>query len=448
MNAPSLKAIYKEDRCQIDANDVVARFFRPPISLMLLAGVAESSGYEARILDCPACGYTFTKLREVIEEVRPEYIIVNTSEQTLKEDIITIRISKLLGTKSIIFGYYATIMKGKFLERIPWADLVISGEPELTLKEVLAGREPGGIQGLAFRTRAGQVMENPERGFIENLDELPFGSHHLIDFSKYLYPLSGKPLTVVQVSRGCPFSCSFCLATFMNGRRFRTRSVKNVLDEIEHAIVKTGVSTFFLRADTFTTDKRWIRDFCTGLAARKLSIEWFTNSRIDTIPGELVPLMASTGCRIIGIGIESGIPLHQEKLGKHVKLEGIKEKLDLLRKHGIMTVIYFLIGTPFDTEKTINYNIDYSKKLNPTFVEFTQFVNFEGIELKNTSMQSSMPANTIKKIGRRGELLFYFRPKKIMEITKIVERNLLLNVKRILFLFRVGLGYFIRVLLR
>lgn len=445
INAPSTRAIFKEDRCQIDANDVVARFFRPPISLMLLAGVAESAGFDARVIDCPAHGYTFRTLNEIMVREQPAYVIINTSEQTAREDFLSLRMAKRLGAITIVFGYYATVLRGQFLVKHGAVDLLLTREPEDTLADLLSGKPLPGTPGLVYRDGGGNVVENPDRPFIKDLDKLPFSSHHLVDFTRYRYPLSGKPFTVVQVSRGCPFACHFCLAKFMNGTAFRTRSVKVVLDEIEHVVRALGVRTFFLRADTFTLDKTWIHAFCRGIKARGLSIDWFTNSRIDTIPSRLVPMMGAAGCRIIGIGIETGVPSHQARLGKNITLGGVKEKLDLMRRHGILTIVYFLIGQPFDTARTITYNIQYSKIINPTFVEFTPYVDFEVIPLHDAVQRPVLSSRLVRRLGRRGEVAFYGRPGKVLEMMCIVERSLLLNMKRFLVLMRNVATYVRRV---
>jgi anaerobic magnesium-protoporphyrin IX monomethyl ester cyclase len=427
VNAPSMRAVYKEDRCQIDANDLLAKFYRPPISLMLLAGIAETSGFETRILDCPVQGYSFIYLKGIYQSSRPSIVVVNTSEQTEREDILTLRLAKHAGAKTIAFGYQATTLKTAFFSRCPWVDIIIVKEPEMSLKDVLEGKELDRINGICYVDKEKREIENPERPFISNLDVLPFSSHHLIDFTKYRYPFTGKPFTVIQVSRGCPFACKFCLAPFLNGIEFRGKSVKKVLDEIEYVVKNFHVSTFFLRADTFTINKEWIRQFCTGVINKGLDIQWFTNSRIDTIPEGLIPLMSAAGCTIIGIGIESGIPTHQKMLRKNINLSLIGQKLRALNASKIQSVIYFLIGHPFDTVDTIRYNIHYSRKIPATFVEFTLYVDFDAVDLKRANNQTRFPEGFLKKIAKQGEFLFYFRLKKMLEIMTIVEGNIIRN---------------------
>jgi anaerobic magnesium-protoporphyrin IX monomethyl ester cyclase len=448
LNAPSMHAVYKEDRCQIDANDVLARFFRPPISLMLLAGIAEDAGYIAYILDCPAQKYSFEMLRSFLKTTHPSFVVVNTSEQTEREDVISLRIAKIIGARTIAFGYHVTVLKSSFLSRFPWVDIIITKEAELTFKEILEKDNLETIKGICYKVDCNIVKANPERPFINDLDVLPFGSHHLIDFSKYKYPLSGKPFSVIQVSRGCPFGCKFCLAKYMNGIQFRTRSVEKVLDEIDHVVKDLAVTTFFLRADTFTLDKQWVRAFCLGILQRGLLISWFTNSRIDTIQKSLIPLMSAAGCQIIGIGIESGIQKHQLLLGKRIQLDRIDNIVKVMNKNGILSVVYFLIGQPFDTENSIIYNIHYSRKIHSTFVEFTPYVDFTVVELGGMKKNRPISPSIIKKWGKKGEILFYLRTRKMIEITTIVIRSAMRNIEHIPRLLFNALHFVIRMLKR
>nr|MDO8086963.1 radical SAM protein [Candidatus Sigynarchaeum springense] len=432
INAPSSRAVYKEDRCQIDANELFAKFYRPPISLMILAGIAELAGYAPRILDCPVQGYSFKILKNLFYQLNPSVVIVNTSEQTEREDFLTLRLAKHFGARTIAFGYQASTLKKAFITRCPWVDIVIMKEPEMTFKEVLEGKKLNEIDGICYVDEVTSIMENQERPFISDLDKLPVGSHHLIDFTKYRFLLTGKPFTVIQISRGCPFTCNFCLAPFLNGAKFRKKSVSKVIDEIEYVVKKIHVSTFFLRADTFTLDKEWIRQFCQEIVTKGLRIQWFTNSRIDTIPDDLIPLMSAAGCMIIGIGIETGLPMHQRLLQKNIDLSLITPKLKTLKSSKIHSVVYFIIGHPFDNMNSIYYNINYSKTIPATFVEFTIYVDLTAVDLKHDKKR--FPDGLLKKISKKGEVLFYFRLRKLIEIICIIEGYIIRNPSNFLYL--------------
>jgi len=156
--------------------------------------------------------------------------------------------------------------------------------------------------------------------------------------------------------------------------------------------------------------------------------------------------MGASGCRIIGIGIESGIPKHQQLLGKNINLGILNRKLELLKRNGIFTIVYFLIGHPFDTTRTINYNIAYSKTLNSTFVEFTPYVDFRETDLGGTRTLHRITPVQVKRLKKRGELLFYMRPRKILELVQIVVSRAFQEIERSPRLFFNMIYYFFRML--
>jgi hypothetical protein len=133
-------------------------------------------------------------------------------------------------------------------------------------------------------------------------------------------------------------------------------------------------------------------------------------------------------------------------LGKNLPLAKIEGKLMLLKRNGILSVVYFLIGQPFDTIDTIIYNIRYSRTLHATFVEFTPYVDFNEVELKGRGdSRERIPPAQIRRLGKRGEMLFYFRPKKILELSVIIARSILCNVNHVPRLLFNAAHYLIRM---
>ncbi|MHA1999586.1 MAG: B12-binding domain-containing radical SAM protein [Promethearchaeota archaeon] len=451
VNAPAESAIYKEDRCQNDANDMVAKFSRPPVSLVYLAGVVERTGIEAAILDCPAYNLSMREFEHHVENKKPSVVIMNTAFQTLHEDMLALKIVKRHGALTIVFGYHATVKGRALLEEYSMIDFIIVKEPEETLEELLSGAKLASIRGLIYRTASDNVKVNDERPFIKDLNQLPFGSNHLLELKKYKNPLTGHPFAVIQVSRGCPFRCRFCLSSLMNGDRFRTRSVDHVLSEIKHVKNDLGIRHFFLRADTFTARKSWVNRFCMELIKQEIDIEWYTNTRIDTIRRSQIPLMARAGCKLFSIGVESGLPIHQELYGKNLKIDRIRQILSEIKKHGIFSVVYFLMGTPFDTRDTMEYNIRFSRTIDATFVEFTPFVSFEGIEMnirRHNPSSGQIEAAEVSRYCKKGKVSFYLRPSKIMEMAKIFLEMILLHPKKITFHLKTLFNYGYRVLVK
>lgn len=447
VNAPSSRAIYKEDRCQNDANVMVAKFPRPPVSLVYLAGVVESAGFTPIILDCPATGINFKQYIDEVKNQEPEFVLVNTAKQTKKEDLLALRIAKDRGSRTVAFGYLASIDKRDLVERHSFVDHVVIGEPELTIFALLDGDPLDKIPGLISKIGGNQVVENPERPFNENLDALPMGRHDLVAMDSYRNPLTGNPFAVIQASRGCPYNCRFCLSARMNGTRIRSRSVEGILSEVTWVVQNTKIREFFFRADTFTARTSWLMRFCKEMVKQGMDIEWYTNARIDTLDAGILHAMAVAGCKVLSIGVESCIPSHQVLLGKNLRIDKIKNVLHSVKAAGIFSVVYFLMGTPFDTEETMMANIAFSKEIDATFVEFTPFIDFGGIDLHGVETRKLLPDAIVTRYCKMGKMAFYFRPSKILEIISIYLRILLSHPRNVLTHVKTLATYGMRVLL-
>ena len=135
------------------------------------------------------------------------------------------------------------------LRKYPKLDCILRHEPELTALELaraIQDEKPfDAIPGLTFRTAGGEIVANPSRPFIEDLDHLPHPAWHLIDTNLYRLPFSGERFLIIAPLRGCPFNCSFCTCQTYYGKKLRKRSVESVIKEIEYDMVRFDVRNFF-----------------------------------------------------------------------------------------------------------------------------------------------------------------------------------------------------------
>ena len=161
------------------------------------------------------------------------------------------------------------------------------------------------IAGISYKDAAGAVIHNPDGGWLPP-EEIPAPAWEHFDLAPYRLPLSGRPFLIVAPVRGCPYACSFCTAPVYYGRKLRKRPVANVIAEIKDNIRRFGVTEFFIWADTFTADRKYVRSFCAGILEAGLRITWTCNSRVDTIDGETLALMKKAGLWMISFGLESG----------------------------------------------------------------------------------------------------------------------------------------------
>ncbi len=368
---PPSPVMNREDRCQQPTDDLIVIPPLPPSDLMYLASIARECGFEPKIKDYSLNNETIQNVLDDIEEFKPDYLVLNAATPTLDNDLgilskIKERYQKII---TIAKGAHFNMLSREALEKYTELDIAIMGEAELTLKEILSDKPYSEILGITYRM-GNEILSNEKRPFNNELDKLPYPARDLIDNNIYKRPDTGELQAVIKVSRGCPFHCFFCLATPVSGAKVRYRSPENILGEIKECYEKYGIKNFIFWSDIFNLDKQWVHNLCDAIINSGLKITFSTNSRADTADVETVKLMKKAGCKLVSIGIESGSQYMLDKMGKKITLEDIKSTVSLFKKMGIKVYAYYVLGLPWENEKTARETIEFSKKLNTHFVSY------------------------------------------------------------------------------
>ena len=364
-----------------------------PISLATIGAVLEEVGHLVKIVDCAAQEVSWGELKDLISEFSPRIVIWSTGTPSIRSDLELASLIKSCDDKIVtaVFGTHVTVLDVQCIEAFPEIDCIIRNEPEITSRELVEalqeGRTMKGIAGLTFRNGAGEVVTNPPRPFIEDLDMLPLPAWHLVNLDYYTLPLKGKRFLMVSPLRGCPFNCSFCTCHTYYGRKLRKRSIESVLKEIEYDNMQFAIEEFFIWAETFVVDKEYVGELCTAMIEREINISWTSNSRVDTVDGPLLKLMAKAGCWMISYGIESGSQKILDGVDKGTRVEQAYEAVRYAKEAGIKTVGHFILGLPGETEESVEHTINYAKQLGLDLAQFYCAVPFPGSRLYDRALK-------------------------------------------------------------
>ena len=288
------------------------------------------------------------------------------------------------GTLTVIGGPHVTVLPEETLRRGAALDVAVIGEGEQTLQELIAAKKNGepyeAIAGLLFR-RDGELIRTARRDFIQDLDALPLPAWRHFEVRRYsaFYPLRGTSIPIIT-SRGCPFSCRFCVRA--QGHRVRNRGLEVVKAELNRGLAE-GHHTFDFVDETFTLDRRRALNLCEyilGLPPEQ-SIEWVAQTRVDCVDGEMVSLMARAGCRAINFGIESGDQTVLDSLGKDITVAQIVRAVELCRHAKIKMLANVILGAPLETPATLRATRKLILSLQPDRLAANQLVAFPGTEM-------------------------------------------------------------------
>jgi anaerobic magnesium-protoporphyrin IX monomethyl ester cyclase len=347
----------------------------PPLGLAMMAAVLERDGYSVGIIDCMVEGYTYSDLQDRLKELNPRIVGVTGATMNRFDSFATCQAAKAaLPDATVVYGgVHATFTTHDTLENILAIDIVCRGEGEFTVLElvqaVLEGKELREIAGLSYR-HDGQIYHNPDRPFIQNLDELPWPARHLLPIGKYeqKLPFLDVRAALVMSSRGCPVRCSFCSTSVMWGRRSRCRSPQNVVDEIEFLMAEYGVQGVWFFDDTLTLKRAHINGLIDEIQRRGLEFPWYCEVRANTVDYELLKRMREAGCYYISFGVESASPRILKVINKGITLEQVQNLIRWAEDLSMYTKAFFILGLPEETYheglQTVQFIKTWEKRLS------------------------------------------------------------------------------------
>jgi radical SAM superfamily enzyme YgiQ (UPF0313 family) len=217
------------------------------------------------------------------------------------------------------------------------------------------------IKGLVWR-HGSDIVVNPDRPFIANLDDLPLPLHHLLPLDKHRMPMIRGPFTFIVTSRGCTAGCKFCIKHVSYQYSVRLRSPENIVHELWE-LNWLGIHNIHMYADLFTVNRDQVVGLCDLILKEGLKVRWTCNSRVDYVDREMLQLMARSGCWLISWGLESANEEILKRVHKGYRKQQAVDALRWARQAGIKNWGYFIIGLPGETVDTIQETIAYSKSL-------------------------------------------------------------------------------------
>lgn len=242
------------------------------------------------------------------------------------------RIKRERPRSTIVFGgHHATMLADRLRQQFDFIDTVVSGPAEETLLPSAASKwvRP------AF--------------------------HLAPDLHRYS-AVSRLPTGLVEISRGCPFNCTYCSIPGAFGRRLRHKRLNMVLDEVE-VWLKAGITKIHFVDDVLTADRK----YCLSLARalRPYRVQWSAMTRVDLIDGEVLCELAECGCGEILYGIDSGSASTLDRIRKRARRYPDPQQLDLWHKRaGIHPTYYFLLDLPGDTQADFTATVMAAAKLS------------------------------------------------------------------------------------
>jgi len=364
------------------------------MGLALIAAVLERAGHQVTVLDANALRLQPKDIALLVTDA--DVVGLTAMTPTISTAISIARHLKRArpDLTIVLGGAHATLLPEETLAAAPEIDIILRGEGEKTIIELLRAleyKQPlDNVPGISYR-QDGKVISTKVRSTTIDLDSLPFLAYHLLPWRRYKpHAPHGRafPFAAIITSRGCPYRCSYCSKPIF-GNKFRGQSPERVVEEVAYYQEKFGIKELAFYDDVFTLNKKRACAIADEILKRGIKICWTCETRVNLVDKELLRHMKQAGCYAIAYGIESASPEILNILNKDITLEQVEEAVGITQEVGLQTIGYFMIGSPGESPETIDQTIQFAKRLKLDFAQFAITTPFPGTELYNLYLKNS-----------------------------------------------------------
>lgn len=353
----------------------------PPMGLLYVAASLEGAGHEVNLCVLTDDNYSVIPVADLygINMHSPgTFGAVRVLAKYLKDEHPDIPI--------VAGGAFATSMPDYVLDNSD-IDIIVRGEGEkiiLNLVERIVECEISKTLGISYR-KNGQNIHTKNEFIIEDLDELPFPARHLLpeSYVKHtglVHHSGGNAATTLFLSRGCPYSCNFCDKGVW-GRKYRVRSVDNVIEEIKLVQHQYGINHFRIVDDNLMVNMIWFNGLLDELIP--LNIQWSCLARADDINVSVLTKMKDAGCTEIFFGTESGSEKMLKLMNKKMSVWANARAFDMCREVGIKSCAYIMFGFPGEDKETVEDTIRFLSIAKPDKSSVKTFLPVPGSDVYN-----------------------------------------------------------------
>ena len=422
----------------------------PHVGLAYLAAVLEEHGHKVWVVDSHPLGLEgLNILPLLVRKLKPNLVGITSTTLTINQALKAASLVKGVDPDILVVmgGPHVTFLDLETLASSNAVDAVVRGEGEETLIDLVEKVEAEGnfegVEGLTYRDEEGKIKREGDRPLIEDLDSLPFPSYRHLPLSAYRSFGLKPPSLPIVTSRGCPFRCSFCVSWKIYRGRWRQRSAKNVVDELEHHVEEYRVTDFSFVDDIFTLNHKRVKEICKEIRERGLEITWGCSARVDTVDEELLKTMKRAGCHTVYFGVEARSQRTLNAMRKGFVPEKVEEVFKLCRKLGINTVASAILFWPTETRKEVKETIRFVKSLEADIAQFCIATPFPGTDLYQEMEQvglikekdwskydivtpvfetSQFNSKYMVRLWKKAYLTFYLRPSYVAK--QLAKRSL------------------------
>ena len=389
-----------------------------PLGILYLSSHLRARGFDVEIYDS-----TFGSREElfrILNDGPPAALGIYGNLMTRGNVLETIATAQAAGWRVIVGGPEPSNYVEEYLDA--GADVVIPGEAELSLEQLMATRfDPAawsGIDGIIFRDAGGSIVRNNAARLLPDLDAQPWPDRERIDIPRYMRTwreYHGKSSISVITARGCPYKCNWCSHS-VYGHTHRRRSPRAVAEEVEWLLGRYEPDMLWVADDVFTIHHGWIFEYAAELKRRGIRIPFECITRADRVNERIAATLRELGCLRVWIGSESGSQRILNAMERGVTVEQVRRAVALCKANGIETGMFLMWGYDGEDIADVEATIDHVKECRPdvffTTVSYpikgTPYFNKVGARLVSIKPWSSSTDREVQIRGRHSRRFYKY----------------------------------------
>ncbi|MCK4481204.1 MAG: B12-binding domain-containing radical SAM protein [Candidatus Lokiarchaeota archaeon] len=383
--------LVKPDNPNVYKHGPQASIVYPPLGLEYIAANIDDIA-DVRIIDRRTKSLSLNIFGKIIEQFQPDYvgISVNYSSQIYVSHRIA-GIAKTYGSRTVVGGWHPTLVPSETLEFKSF-DIVVRGEGEITMRELIQSDSPIGVAGLSYK-RNGKQIHNPDRELMD-LKHIQSPNRQFRSASaKKTYNFFGFPVDSIETGRGCPFTCNFCCIPYFYKKTYRRRANQDIINELQSFEIKKRSSFVFIVDDNFIVDRKSVVELCDAIIRNSIKKYFITQARVDTIVKypKIFEKMADAGFFYLFLGLESFSDQTLEKLNKRIKFRQIKLAIKILHDLGYIIQGNIILGANIeDTKQDLESTIEIARSLEIDVPTFSLMTPFPGTKLMEQALREDL----------------------------------------------------------
>lgn len=333
----------------------------------------------------------FKDLSDMAKNYKPNLIGLSVVDDTYKLGISLIMAIRDLGVP-VIAGGVRVILSPEEIIRNDAIDMVCVGEGENALvdlcKKMRDGKDYTGVKGIWFK-KGSQIIRNPMRG-LTDLNTLPYLDFSIYQKERFYRPMQGKvyKMLPVEISRGCPFSCTYCAAPSLKqiykptGMYYRKKKIERVIDEIKFYRQQYGLEYVYFTSETFLSLSE--EEFSAfAVLYGKIRIPFWFQTRPETIKENRIRILEKIGCDRITIGVESGSErIRRGVLRRNLSNKEIIRAFKIMASSSIPVSVNNIIGIPDETREDVFDTIALNRAIKADSITVCIFTPYRGSHLR------------------------------------------------------------------